>query len=299
MVRPAPVRPPAAAPVRLRTELHRTLTRVRHEIDADLRSTALSPEAIHDLHRDLRRLAIGLSVWRQLVPSAREATLAELTQHLRRLARLVGRVRDRDVTAGLLVPPAGPRSRPGGDGAWNEFLRRLREDTQAGRELLRAFLTSERQNGLLDRLAEALELEPRRGAARRLHLVLAEERRRRQGRVRKAHRKARRNPSSERLHRLRIRIRQWRHLTALEGIQGASRSPPPPASWRRMQGRLGRLHDLDVAIATIPDELHDAPGTRHLVETRRRLRRSVRRSLEELEARAERVGTGPRSRGGP
>jgi len=264
----------------------------------DLRATALSPEAIHDLHRDLRRLAIGLSVWRRLVPSGRAAAVTELTQHLRRLARLVGRVRDRDVTAGLLLPTPATRSRPKVDRNWDEFLGRLREDTQAGRELLRAFLTSERQNGLLDRLAEALELEPRPGAARSLHFVLAEERRRRQGRVRKAHRKARRNPSSARLHRLRIRIRQWRHLTALEGTQAASPEPPPPPSWRRMQTRLGRLHDLDVAIATIPEELRDGPGSRGIVETRRRLRRSVRRSLKELGARPERARPRPRSREG-
>jgi CHAD domain-containing protein len=293
VARPASVRPPARAPLRLRSELHRLRNRLAQEIDTGLRRTTPPPESIHDLHRDLRRFAIGLAVWERLVPSGRKSAVAELTRRVRRLARLVGRVRDRDVTAELLMPPG--RSPPHSDRDWAEFLRRLREDTQAGRELLRAFLTSERQGGLLDRLEEALALEPRRDAVRSLHRILAEERYRRQGRVRKAHRRARRNPSSERLHRLRIRIRQWRHLSALEGTAGAP--PDAPPSWRRLQSRLGRLHDLDVAIATIPEQLNENPGAKRLLAARRRLRRSVRRSLEQLVAGPEGTARRGSSRG--
>jgi CHAD domain-containing protein len=264
---------------------------VGREIDRGLAPAALSPEAVHDLHRDLRRLAILLSVWERLVPAERAVTVDELARRLRRLARLVGRVRDRDVTAGLLEPSARGR-----DPRWGEFLGRLREDREAGRELLRAFLTSERQAGLLDRLAETLAVEPRAGAARSLERILTDIRHRRQARVDKAHRKARRDPSAERLHRLRIRIRQWRHLAALESVVGSRRNPVT-SGWQQLQGRLGRLHDLDVALATIPEELGSAPVALRLTERRRRVRLEVRRSLERMGPLPRAAATPPPRRG--
>jgi CHAD domain-containing protein len=138
---------------------------------------------------------------------------------------------------------------------------------------------------------------PRADASRGLHRILADERRQRQGRVRKAHRKARRRPTSERLHRLRIRIRQWRHLASLELAARATANHPPPPSWQRLQGRLGRLHDLDVALATVPEDLVDADPPRRLRERRRALRRSVRASLERIAAGPERATARARLRG--
>jgi len=291
-VRRTPVRSASPAPQRLRVELQQLLRRVAREIDRGLQRAPLSPEAIHDLHRDLRRLAILLSVWERLVPTERSAAVDELSQRLRRLARLVGRVRDRDVTASLLAPSAR-----GQDPGWGEFLGRLREDRDAGRELLRAFLTSERQAGLFDRLAETLEVEPKAGAGRSLERILTEVRHRRQGRVDRARRKARRDPSAERLHRLRIRIRRWRHLAALEAAVGLRRAPNPSPSWQRLQGRLGQLHDLDVALATVPEELGAASAAQRLTERRRRVRLRVRRSLERIGPLPRPAPTPPKRRG--
>lgn len=283
-------------PVRLRSELARTLARLEREVDAGLAHPVLSPDEIHDIHRELRRLASGLTVWGQLVAASQEQPVRQTAQRVRRLARLVGRVRDRDVTSALLVPPGG-RPKPDGSAAgWHEFLGRLREDTHTGRELLRAFLRTERQAGLFDRVEAVLGLAPRADARRDLHRILANERRRRQSRVRKAHRKARRDPTSERLHRLRIRIRQWRHLASLEvAAQAVSIRPPP--SWQQLQDRLGRLHDLDVALATVPEELGDTGPARQLKERRRDLRRLVRGSLERIAARPVRA-TAPVFSGG-
>lgn len=259
------------------------------EIERALGHATLSPDEVHDIHREMRRLSSGLSVWARLVPAGREGEVRDVSRRVRRLARLVGRVRDQDVTTALLVP--ADRRAISGDGAdpWREFLGRLRDDTHTGRELLRAFLRSERQGGLFERARGLLELPPRRDATRGLHRILAEERRRRQGRVRKAHRKARRGPTTERLHRLRIRIRQWRHLASLEAAARATAHQPPPPSWRNLQDRLGRLHDLDVALATVPDELSDADPARLLKEKRRGLRRSVRSSLERIATKPERA----------
>lgn len=278
---------PKLAPLRLRAELARTLATLERQIDVGISHAVLSPEEIHGIHRELRRLASGLAVWGHLVPTNQAEVVRQTGQRIRRLSRLVGRARDRDVTTGLLAPGGRPRAN-GELEPWHEFLGRLRDDTHTGRELLRAFLRTERQAGLFDRVEALLGLAPRPDAHRGLHRILADERRRRQGRVRKAHRKARRDPTSERLHRLRIRIRQWRHLSTLEVAARATESRPPP-SWQRLQDRLGRLHDLDVALATIPEELADSEPARRLSTKRRELRRTVRAAIERIAERPRRV----------
>jgi len=280
----------------LRLELLRTLAALVAEIDRGLEHGVLSLEDVHDLHRDMRRVASGLAVWGRLVPAGRQEATQEIVRRLRRLARLVGRVRDRDVTTELFTPSGrrDPRSRE--LAPWHEFLGRLRDDTDTGRELLRAFLRTERQAGLFDRARSALETTPRPDAAQGLQRILGEERRLRQGKVRKAHRRARRRPTSERLHRLRIRIRQWRHLASLEVAARATAAPPPP-SWQRLQDRLGRLHDLDVALATVPEELVDLSPPQRLRTTRHQLRESVRTSLDRIAERPARMTARARARG--
>lgn len=291
-------RKPSAAtgPLRLRAALLRSLLAVEREIDTALARATLSPNDVHDVHRELRRLASGLAVWGHLVSQPQQEGVREVSRRIRRLARLVGRVRDHDVTASLLLP-AG-RGMPNHRlTSWDKFLGRFREDTDTGRELLRAFLRTERQGGLFDRTRGFLDLSPRADASRGLHRILAEERRRRQGRVRKAHRKARREPNTERMHRLRVRIRQWRHFSSLELAARATVHHPPPPSWQRLQDRLGRLHDLDVALATVPEELAAESPARRLRDRRRELRRSVRTSLERIAARPDRATAWARGSG--
>lgn len=273
--------------LRLRAELARTLATLEREIDVGLGHAALTPEETHEIHRELRRLASGLTVWGQLVAANQAEAVRQTAQRVRRLARLVGRARDRDVTTALLAPAGRPRPN-GSVEPWREFLGRLREDTHTGRELLRAFLRTERQAGLFDRAEALLGVLPRTDADRGLHRILAEERRRRQAKVRKAHRRARRDPTSERLHRLRIRIRQWRHLSTLEVAARATESRPP-TSWQNLQDRLGRLHDLDVALATVPEDLADSGPVRQLKQRRRKLRQSVRTSLDRIAERPRKV----------
>jgi CHAD domain-containing protein len=269
-------------PERLRGELKRTLADLETELDQELGQPAPTPEDVHRIHQDLRRLASGLTVWDRIVPARHRSEAREVQQRLRRLARLVGRVRDRDITAGLLAPASG-RSPPSRNPEWVEFLGRLRDDTRTGRELLQAFLRTERRGGLLVRVGRLLERPVGPEARRDLGQLLGREGSRRHGRLAKAHRKARERPTSARLHRLRIRIRQWRHFNGLaNGVRRARGGLPSPA-WQRLQERLGNLHDLDVALATVPDDLADTAAARRLRRDRRRLLASVQAALDRLE----------------
>lgn len=299
MVRSPPPRVPSAAPLRLRSELLRTLTTLDREIEQGLGHGVFTPDEIHDIHREMRRLASGLSLWARVVSPRHKEGVQELTRRVRRLARLVGRVRDQDVTTTLLAGIGKPPVVSDDLHPWHEFLSRFREDTHTGRELLRAFLRSERQGGLFERARGLVELVPRADATRGLHRILAEERRRRQGKVRKAHRKARRDPTSERLHRLRIRIRQWRHFATLEATAHAPAGQPPPPSWRRLQARLGRLHDLDVALGTVPEELSRTDPAQRLRDKRRKLRRLVSANLDQIASAPKKATARARLRGPP
>ncbi len=270
----------AVGPVRLRDELRRTLAALEAELDRDLARPAPSPEEVHRLHQELRRLSSGLAVWARLLSARSRLEAEEVVRRLRRLARLVGRVRDRDITVRLLT--ANPGGVPSGNPEWARFIGRLRDDSRTGRELLQAFLRTERRGGLLARAGRLLERRPVAESLTALTEVLGQERRRREGRVDRAHRRARKRPNVERLHRLRIRIRQWRHFA---GLAHAVRPLPdrrPAVSWQRLQTQLGVLHDLDVALATVPETLVRAVPAGRLRRRRRHLLGSVRASLDRL-----------------
>ncbi len=269
--------PIPASPRALQLGLERVLAAVRQEIDGAIDRPHVPPETLHDLHRDLRRLSSGLRLWGERLAPRHAPDLPPMIRRLRRFARLVGRVRDRDVTLALLEPLArGPRrSRP--DRPLGRFLAQLHEEGRTGRELLRAFLTTERRGGLLDQVGAALDRPVRAGARHQLTEIFREEWQVHRRRVRRAHRRARKRPTTDRLHRLRIRIRRWRHLASLAEI--AQISPPEPLEprLRSLQDRLGRLHDLDIALDALPAELASSPAARHL---------AARRELEQQRAHA-------------
>ena len=266
-------------PATLARELERLLAEVAGSVDEVVARPHPSPESLHELHREMRRLRHALAVWERLLASRQRELVRPLDRRLKRLARLVGRVRDRDVVIDLIEGPKLPRPTHE-DGALVTRLRtRLRDDARTGRELLRVFLRSERDAHLFEGLRESLELGPRPGAAARLVAVLDEEQARRHEGVRAAHRKARRRASSTRLHRLRIQVRRLRHLTEVRGrLAGKTRATFPPAV-RRLQTRLGRLHDLDIVLGDLDPDLRSSAWARSLKRERRRVRRSIRESI--------------------
>ncbi len=282
------------SPVALKRGLSRLVTTVEQQIDRAIEHPSPPPEVLHDLHRELRRLAGGLSLWEELLPARSAADVKPIVRRIRRFARLVGRVRDRDVTLSLLEPLLGVRDRAAEARALRGFVGRLREDGRTGRELLRAFLTTERRGGLLDQSRSVLARVPRAGAGEEIVRIFRDEWQVHRQRVRKARRRARKHPDIDRLHRLRIRIRRWRHLASLADLANVPAPERVAPSLRTLQDRLGHLHDLDVALTSLPDELTRSAAARRLAETLRRQQALVRSHLEDPVARRRSVRARPR-----
>jgi CHAD domain-containing protein len=266
-------------PTALARELDRLLAEVAGLVDDVVARPHPSVESLHQLHREMRRLRHALTIWERLLPSRRRELVLPLDRRLKRLARLVGRVRDRDVVIDLLESPKLPRPTRGDAVLVARLRGRLRDDARTGRELLCVFLRSERDAHLFEGLRESLELGPRPGAGTRLATLLSKEAERRHDDVRAAHRRARRHPSSTRLHRLRIQVRRLRHLTEVRSrLDGKTHRAFSPEV-RRLQSRLGRLHDLDIVLGDLDPDLRSSEWARALKKEYRSVRKSIRKSI--------------------
>jgi CHAD domain-containing protein len=287
--------PRADPPLRLRREIESLVNRVDRLVEETVGHAHPPVALLRDLHRQMRRLAVSLAVWGRLLSAADEERVRPVVKRLRRLARLVGRVRDKDVTAGLLAPVRGGTKSVAERLLVRRFLGRIHEDARTGRELLKAYLTTARGAGALGQAREALLRPLRRGLQTGVPALLSREAGVFERRLLKSLRRARRTPSPERLHRLRIRIRQLRQFAGLAGRSASPRRPPLPRGLKDLQVRLGRLHDLDVALATLPPGLEGSSLGRRLRARRRRTRRSIRTELGHLRLPRE---TPPRARAG-
>jgi CHAD domain-containing protein len=264
----------------LRKEVERRLDETLVELERVVSHARPAASALHRLHRDLRRVRVGLGVWRRVATRSVRDDLKTYDRRLKHLARLVGAVRDRDVAIdvlGKLPRPPNPKERV----RFHRLRSRLTDDARTGREVLRMFLAAERDAGLFEAIRAGIHAPASRRALGDLRSYLDEVRERGVDAIQVAHRKARRRPTSRRLHRLRLRVRAWRHLNDLASTINRARPAPAHRPLRSLQQRLGRLHDLDVVadfagpagIAEWTDELRRA--RRHL---RRRLVRQLRRN---------------------
>jgi CHAD domain-containing protein len=268
------------------------IDRVEKLVGETIREPHPSAAVLHDLHREMRRLAISLTLFARFLPRTDEATIEPVVKRIRRLARLVGRVRDRDVTAALLLPELRRPLPPNEQRRLRRFLGRMQDDARTARELLKAYLHTARGSGALGQAREALARPLRRGADPVVSRRWAREAAEFERKLRKALRRARRTLTPERLHRLRIRIRQHRQLTNLTGAFGSSRAPHGPSELKELQDRLGRIHDLDVALATLPPGLEASTAARRLRSRRQGQRARVRSLLTRPKvSRGRRPGT--------
>jgi CHAD domain-containing protein len=264
----------------LAREIDRVLAEVSREVDGVIERPYPTPESLHRLHREMRRLRTGLGVWEELLTSADRTSLKPLDRRLRRLTRLVGQVRDRDVALALLEGAESRANSRREVDRLNRYRARLRDDARTGRELFRAFLRAEREARLLDEIGETVRARSRTVRESRLRRILEEHETRERANVARAHRRARKRPSMNRLHRLRIRVRRMRQVSDLAAKVDPERNGTLANSLRRLQQHLGRLHDLDLLFLDLEPFLRKTGWGEMLRKERARQRRSVLKTLE-------------------
>jgi len=231
------------------------------------------PDAIHDLRVATRRFQEILDLFEPVLPGeARERA----RRRARRIRHSFAELRDADVLHGLV---RGMRGGASADekGAIAPIERRLR--LKAGR--LRQALTggdhgAPRVAGIrkrLEALLEHLEEHPADPAlvARAARVGLAR-------RARELEQARRRAGSGRPLpaHRLRVAVKRWRY--ALEILDASSLGPFTGAieAARRVQEKLGALHDLDVLIALVGRGEGARPLRTRLAAKRRELWKEAR-----------------------
>jgi CHAD domain-containing protein len=269
-------------PERVAREIAVILEDVTRAVDQVVGASHPTPESLHRLHRQMRRLRTGLSLWEALLPSAERKLLHPLDVRIKRLSRLVGRIRDRDIALLLVDRYDGRRNRRRDLPRVARYRIRLQDDARTGRELLRAFLRSEQQSHLLDDVGERLRSLPRSGSFLDSRRAVALAHARAHDNLRRAHRRARRRPSMVRLHRLRIRIRRARQFSDLAVALDPQHERGLGSSLTRLQKDLGDLHDLDMVLVGLDEEVRQTAWAEALRDERRRRRKQVLKALDGL-----------------
>lgn len=267
-------------PERVAREVGEILDEVTRAVDQVVASAHPSVASLHRLHRQMRRLRTGLALWESLLPNAEREILHPLDVRIKRLSRLVGRIRDRDIALYLLQRFDARRADHRDLLRVTRYRIRVQDDARTGRELLRAFLRSERQARLLDDVGERLRSLPRAGTFRDPHRAVVLAHARTYDKLRRAHRQARRRPSMERLHRLRIQIRRARQFSDLAAALDPKHERAFATSLSRLQKKLGDLHDFDMVLVGLDDEVRRTAWADALRDERRRRRREILKVLE-------------------
>lgn len=269
----------SVSPATLARQLDRILANVVTAVDAIIVRPHPAPGTLHRLHRELRRLRTALTVWEHLLSPRQRKQLGPLDDRLKRLARLVGRIRDRDIAIELLARVDGLRRPRSVVTGLSRYRTRLRDDARTGRELLRAFLRAEHDAQLFTEIQLRWNAPAIGYRSKDVGKLLVRTKLEEVDRVNAAHRHARRKPSATRLHQLRIRVRGWRHLADLARTLDPRQTPTFPAPLRRLQRDLGHLHDLDVVLADLPAEVQRTDWASSLRVERRDQRKKVLAAL--------------------
>ena len=256
---------------------------VRREAERISNATDPTPEQLHRFHQRLRRLRVGLGTAGSVLSERQRIVAVEVDRRLRRLARLVGEVRDLDVAIAHLSDPRLLISGESSEDGLQATVHRLGEEARTGRALLGAFLRSEGDRGLF-RDAEAIvrSAAPRLdGRSGRAEAAAALGRGRR--RIERSLKRARRRPDRDRMHRLRLVLRRVHLLCDLLDASSAARAASFPDGLARLQRSLGALHDLDLLVdgaRRLGDATASSPWLRRAEKRRRALRSELAEVLE-------------------
>ncbi len=236
------------------------------------------PEPLHRFHQRLRRLRAAIRLVSGLRTESQAAAATETLRRLRRVARLVGEVRDFDVAIAHLSDPRLSASDHAPDERLESMLRRLREEARTGRALLGAFLRSEIDRGLFEDTTAVLTSGGSRLEGRLAWKVARTALARGRSRIERALKRARRRPDPDRMHRLRLELRRVHLLSDL--IDDAVGRDPPgfPSRLTTLQRSLGTLHDLDLLVEAAEGLGHgveESEWVRREDERRRALRKEL------------------------
>ncbi len=215
------------------------------------------PEALHDLRVAVRRLRSYLRAFREVLrPAVRDRDL----RRLRRIARATNAARDVEVLAAWVTDAADdldPAHRPAA--AW--FRTRLdeRRRDDHGPEVASSVRDLRRRLPRVDRRLSALEAErgaePYRDAlGRELHRAIAA--------VAVALRRASGPRNAALVHAARVEAKRLRYLLETLRDLPALRAEPAVEGLKRMQDRLGLMHDAGVAATEFAAERGRIRGRR-------------------------------------
>lgn len=196
--------------------------------------------AVHRARVGSRRLREVLPPLRELLPAG---TAERARADVRRVTRALGPVRELDVAIALFdeLAPAHPL----GAAARLAVTRAMTRDRDRAQRRMRAALTTRRCERLAASLA-ALRVPDEPAAAARLVATVNIRVARRGRRVREALDRAGAIYVPERLHQVRIAVKQLRYALEVAGELRRGRPTARVTQLRRIQDLLGRAHDLHV-----------------------------------------------------
>lgn len=206
-------------------------------------------EPVHRMRVATRRLRAALRVFQDVVPTAQGAR-----RRLRRLARRLGAVRDRDVMAALLRRQLKQGLAPAERQRLLALLRAVRRERAQALQRLARRLGERRQRALRRSVAQLAHRGAAPGDDEELATIglaravarLADEVSR-QSAMREA------RPSPDALHQLRIAMKRLRYVLEFHASAGGLAYDAELEVARAVQDCLGELRDIDVVKAAMKD----------------------------------------------
>ena len=236
-------------------------------------------EAIHELHRDLRRSRFEGQILGRILGAPKRDRSLERPAELREFERVLGRWRDLEMTRELFRSAAAHPSDPA-ERRWlsdrdREFLAEIRRHERESLQLVAALLGHRAPAGRISaapgrlrRLEEPARWRRELDARRRRYL--------------KALRRLEEPLAAEPAHAFRQELRRLGVFYDLLAAAPWAAPRPRPRKVQRVLDRLGRLHDLDRALVRLSraprGPVRDALGRRLRAE-RRRAEEKARRAL--------------------
>lgn len=245
--------------MRSRHPLCRPFSRRRRALEAQAASLLTGDtQAIHQARVASRRLRETLPLVQAVLED--DDDVDQLQRRMRRLTRLLGPVRELDVTIGLAIEhrEALPAEAP----ALSLVESRLVHERDARFAQVVQDLRPDKLRKWLERAAEIEETLAGTRDTRPWRAELAERLRTRARQLLAAIEDAGLLFTSDRLHEVRIAVKRLRYVLELTGELQLARTGARVAELKAAQDILGHLHDLDILVLQVQAAAGDRPPTK-------------------------------------